>query len=898
MSRGRARRFVGARMNPDLASTAARQHIDQLLERISDAFYALDPDFRFTYLNAEAERILGRPRRELLGRVVWEAFPPAVETPLYPALQQARAENRTATVEFFYPPFDGWYEVRAYPAPSGLSVFFRDVTASRRHQQELRASENRYRALVERLPAVVYLLAADENQTPLYYSPNIRALTGESPEELLGLQHHWLDRIHPADRERVAAEETRSTAADDAFRIEYRHRRTDGSYVWVRDECVPIHDDAGHTVAWQGMLLDVSERVQAEEAQVRLATVVASSPEAIIGTTLEGTITSWNPAAERLYGYTTAEAIGTSVTVLIPPGLSGDLAPLLERVRRGERIEGHETARTTKDGRQIDISLALSPIRDASGRIVAVSSVARDITEQREAQQALAREHTLLRALLENLPDAVYIKDAASRFLRLNQATAGELGIADPAAAVGKTDLDFFPPALAAEYLADEQRLLATGEPMLSKFERQQTAAGEERWVLASKTPLRDADGNVTGLVGVNRDITEQWKQQIEMARLASIVESSSDAILSKTLDGIITSWNPAAERLYGYTAAEAVGRSIEMLIPAGEANDIPAILARIRAGERIEHYDARRQTRDGRVLDIALTVSPIRDSHGIVVGASTIARDVTALRRLQAERDRLHAEREAEILRTAEIQAQLLPRAAPPLEGYELAGVCLPAREVGGDFFDWTATEAGVRLSLGDVMGKGMPASLLMATVRAALRAVGRLPISAAVETVNRALYADLAESDSFITLFHADLDIATGVLSYVDAGHGMAFRQRSDGRAESLRQGALPVGVLPDGAYPEGAITLAPGDTLVIYSDGLPDARPELPLDTDRVAEQIAGLGSAQAKLERLVELATGTQSRPDDLTLVVVRRLDDAGPARRGRSRPSLRPENPSR
>jgi serine phosphatase RsbU (regulator of sigma subunit) len=187
------------------------------------------------------------------------------------------------------------------------------------------------------------------------------------------------------------------------------------------------------------------------------------------------------------------------------------------------------------------------------------------------------------------------------------------------------------------------------------------------------------------------------------------------------------------------------------------------------------------------------------------------------------------------------------------------------------------------VRISLGDVMGKGLPASLLTATARAALRSLADVPLPAAIDTVNRALIPDLVQSDSFITLFHVSLDPATGMLTYVDAGHGMAFLRRADGAVEPLRQRGVPLGVLPDAAYLAEKTRLDPGDTLVLYSDGLPDARPDLRLDPVGVATRIAGITSVQAMLDRLVALATEAETRPDDLTLVVVRREAAATPVR---------------
>jgi PAS domain S-box-containing protein len=389
-------------------------------------------------------------------------------------------------------------------------------------------------------------------------------------------------------------------------------------------------------------------------------------------------------------------------------------------------------------------------------------------------------------------------------------------------------------------------------------------------------------------------DITERVQAEEDQLRLGAIVTSSSEAIMGTTLDGIVTSWNPAAERLYGYSTAEAIGQSVVMLTPPGSSGDVAGLLAKVRRGESVEGYETVRLTKDGRHISVSLTISPVRDASGNIVAISSVARDITELRRLQEERDRLYADLDAEFQRAAEIQAQMLPHAAPDVVGYEFAGVCLPARQIGGDFFDWNANHASVHLALGDVMGKGMPASLLTATARAALRSVMHLPVSAAVEAVNRALSPDLVYSDSFITLFFANLDTESGVLTYIDAGHGMAFVQRDDGVVEPLRQRGLPLGVLPDATFAEGMTTLEPGDTLVIYSDGLPDARPELSLDPVGVAEHLAELKTAQAKLDRLVSMVADVDTRPDDLTLLLVRRQEEPGLE----SDASLTRENPSR
>ena len=159
-----------------------------------------------------------------------------------------------------------------------------------------------------------------------------------------------------------------------------------------------------------------------------------------------------------------------------------------------------------------------------------------------------------------------------------------------------------------------------------------------ERPIDDSAAPIYDAQGLLLGVVLVFRDVTERRRAEAARTHLAAIVESSDDAIIGKTLEGIITSWNRAAERLYGYTAAEMIGQPIVRLIPPDLADDFPMIMTRLRRGERIEHYETQRLAKDGTRIEVALTISPLRDRTGQIIGASKIARDITARKQAEAE--------------------------------------------------------------------------------------------------------------------------------------------------------------------------------------------------------------------------------------------------------------------
>ena len=224
-----------------------------------------------------------------------------------------------------------------------------------------------------------------------------------------------------------------------------------------------------------------------------------------------------------------------------------------------------EYRKVTRDGKVIWILDEGVLVRDAVCRPRHWQTVQLDITDRKRAEEALEREHDLLHALLESLPDAVYVKDTAGRFVRLNAATARQLGATDPAEAIGKTDFDFFPEPLAREYFEDEQRLLVTGHPMVSKAERQ-TNATHGRWVLTTKVPQRDARGEIVGLVGINRDITDLHHTQEALrrseARFRSLITNATDLITILAADGTVLYESPPIERILGYDRDELVGRN------------------------------------------------------------------------------------------------------------------------------------------------------------------------------------------------------------------------------------------------------------------------------------------------------------------------------------------------
>ncbi len=268
---------------------------------------------------------------------------------------------------------------------------------------------------------------------------------------------------------------------------------------------------------------------------------------------------------------------------------------------------------------------------------------------EKHAAALLDREHSF-REMMDSLPAAVYTTDIEGRITHFNSACV-ELS--------GRT------PVLGSDHWCVSWKLyrpdgtplphdecpmaiaLKEGRAVRDQMIIVERPDGTRASILPYPTPLRDRQGKIVGGINMLIDVTRSNEAEIASRRLAAIVESSDDAIISKTLQGIITSWNRGAEMIFGYTPAEAIGQHISLIIPPGRRAEEDDVLAHLRRGEKIDHFETERQTKDGRPLNISLTVSPIKDGTGRVIGASKVARDITERKR--AEEELLEAKREAE---------------------------------------------------------------------------------------------------------------------------------------------------------------------------------------------------------------------------------------------------------
>jgi PAS domain S-box-containing protein len=365
----------------------------------------------------------------------------------------------------------------------------------------------------------------------------------------------------------------------------------------------------------------ISAQAQREQLRVTLASI----GDAVIATDVQGRITLMNSLAEALTGWDSSDALGQplgDVFRIVNEETRHAAESPAERALREGRVVGlaNHTLLIARDGAERPIDDSGAPIRDRHGVVTGVVLVFRDISARRQAEAALAR----YQLLSENARDIMLFVDAGGRIIEANLAAVAAYGY-DRDTLLAKTIHDLRDPATIPVLEAQMQQAGGSGILFETTHRR---ADGTVFSVEVSSIGAQIGDQHV--LLSIIRDITARRQIEAAQAQLAAIVQSSDDAIFSKTLDGTLISWNAAAERIYGYSAEEAIGRSVHMLAPPDRPNEIAQILDQLKRGERISRLETLRVRKDGSILPVSLTISPILDANGAISAASTIARDIT----------------------------------------------------------------------------------------------------------------------------------------------------------------------------------------------------------------------------------------------------------------------------
>ena len=393
---------------------------------------------------------------------------------------------------------------------------------------------------------------------------------------------------------------------------------------------------------------DITERKRAEqslaESEQRYRSVIEALPAAVYTTDAQGRVTMFNQAAVDFSGRVPevgSDSWCVTWKLYHPDGTPMPHAecPMAMSLQTGDPIRGYEAIAERPDGTRSNFIPYPTPLRDGQGNLVGAINMLVDITERKKTEETLLRSERELTEFFENATEAIHWVGPDGTILRANKAELRMLGYSADEY-VGRNIAEFH---VDQDLVQDILARLSKGEKLEEYRAQMRARNGTVRDVVINSSAYFET-GEFVHTRCFTRDITEQLQAEKALRHLAAIVETTDDAVISKDLNGIITSWNPAAERLYGYKAAEMIGKPVANLVPPEWPDEEPKILARIRRGERIDHYETVRIAKDGRRVDVSLTVSPIRDASGKIIGASKIARDITEQKRTQEEIARLLA--------------------------------------------------------------------------------------------------------------------------------------------------------------------------------------------------------------------------------------------------------------
>ncbi len=515
-----------------------------LVDTIPENLCRKDAQGRFTYGNRHFCELVGLSLEELIGKTDFDIHPPELADK-YRADDHAVMMSRKTTEFLEEHVVLGTGEqnfVRTIKSPLydaqgqlvGIQIMFWDATELGRTEQALKLRTSALEA------AANGVAITDRTGQIIWVNPAFTQLTGFSFEEAVGQNARILNSGRQSKEFYQAMWQTILSGQN--WHGELVNRRKDGREYDEEITITPVRSAGDEITHFIAVMQDIRDRKRTEAQTLRFKLGIERSSDAIFMTDVDGTIEYVNPAFEKTYGYSAAEAIGQTPRILksgvIPPE---QYEHFWQTLKARGTIAG-EIINRTKDGRHITIEGANTPVIDDADNLVGFLAVHRDITGRKETEQRLAEAAQRLQLLIENLPDLIYIKNRQSQWLVANQPVADSLGVADPAELIGKSDFDFHPRELAEQFYADEQALFISGESIINKEERVIGPDGNDIWLSTTKVPFRNPDGQIDGLVGIARNITERKNTERKLAeaaqRLRLLIENVPDLIYIKDRQG------------------------------------------------------------------------------------------------------------------------------------------------------------------------------------------------------------------------------------------------------------------------------------------------------------------------------------------------------------------------
>ncbi|CCJ35004.1 multi-sensor signal transduction histidine kinase [Methanoculleus bourgensis MS2] len=617
---------------------------EKIVEYTGTATILIEDGGTISVANTEFERLSGYPRREIVGVKRLTDFVPRAEELRritgYHTLR--RSDPLAAPKNYSFSFADRSGNIHTVEATIGMipgtnrSVMsLLDVTGRRRAEQALQESEERLNLAL--MAANDGLVDWDLGTGTIFYSPRCFTMLGYEPGEFVPTVSSLLSLVHPEDRDRVEAALNDMVAEGrDRFEMEFRARSASGRWIYVLDRLQVVSRDAdGMPLRIVGTHSDITERKAAERELLIREMAMESSLSAIAIADLDGYLTYANQALLEMGGLTDpGKILGRHLAEFwADPGKVGEVLRMLaERGKCSEELTGRRA-----DGTEFTAHVTLNFVTERSGDPVCIMATAVDVTEQRRMEEALRESEKRYRALAESAPDIIFLVDMEGNALYVNSA-GGRLLDREPGALQGMNVREMFPPRIAERWVA---MLRKAAEPAAGSLTEETLLLGDDggTWLETRLIPMTESDGTVRNLLGISRDVTRRKRVEEQLQFQALVLGQVDDAVIAVDADGRITYMNRAAERLYGVSSSEALGRlntdffTYEWLRPDDEEEAQTALQdPGIWRGVTIH------RKRDGEALFVDATLSALEDDRGNATGMLCSLRDITEQKRADLE--------------------------------------------------------------------------------------------------------------------------------------------------------------------------------------------------------------------------------------------------------------------
>ena len=646
------KREIAEKRSVEAALRGSEERYRQIVECANDTIYRISLTGYFTFVNQSAAALVKRSENECVGLHFTELIRDDYREKTL-AFYAQQIEDKVPITYFEFPAIakDGtevWIGQNVQlVAENGrvveLQGIARDVTTQREIEQQLLESERHYRLLFESNPQSMWVF---DMETLRFLAVNDAAVHhyGYSRDEFLGMT---IKEIRPAeDVDNLMSVLTASVGEFGDVSDGMRHRKKDGGVIDV--------EVSWHALNFSGrpaklvLANDVTERKRAEatlaQERILLRTVIDNLPDAVYVKDAAGRKVLANRADLENIGKPGNEVIGKTDWDVYPADVAGQFDPDDRAVlHEGQTVINHEELLVNARGQSRWLLTSKLPLQDSQGRITGLVGIGHDITEYKKAEEALAGERNLLRTLIDELPDRIYVKDEQCRFLVNNKSHIAALGAKSQEEVLGRTDYDFRPAEFADQFFADDQKVVTSGKPMINREEHTISASGETGLLLVTKVPLRNAEGKVIGLVGISRDITDRKRAEqeilIQTARFQQLFENTPMGIVVVDENDIVLDANKEFENIFGFSLSEVRGQHInESIVPGDQGKEGAELSAKTLQGEAIEKETVR-QRQDGTLIPVQVYGVPIIANQK-TVGVFAIYVDLSQRKRMEAERE------------------------------------------------------------------------------------------------------------------------------------------------------------------------------------------------------------------------------------------------------------------